>query len=409
MSRVYQILNAVNEPGLAPVRSGEPLPYYSVRELNDAAGVLLQRGFAPRFLLQATVTRPVEKRGHLWLSLGDGDATINGVIWASSRKRLRYEPEDGDGVTIVGKLNFWTARAQLSVQVIDIRPSLAVTLRRFEVVRRRLEAEGLLDAAHKRPLPFAPGTVAVLTSVPSSALADMQRTAQERWPACRWLLVPIPVQGQVEASILQAFRCVAQQADILGLDAAVIARGGGSREDLAVFDSEAVARAIAACPVPVVSGIGHEDDTTVADLVADHRAATPTAAMVALLPDRHLQRRELAGLRQLLRALTQQRLETEAQQLQQRRRQAQSAVLQQLTAKNEALHHGQRLLVALGPRQTLRRGFALLRRGDGSWLRSIRNVVPGERLEAELADGTLVLSVETKAVVADNGSGALPS
>lgn len=409
MSRVYQPLNAVAEPGLAAVRSGEPLPYYSVRELNDAAGVLLQRGFAPRFLLQATVTRPVEKRGHLWLSLGDGDATINGVIWASSRKRLRYEPEDGDGVTIVGKLNFWTARAQLSVQVIDIRPSLGVTLRRFEAVRQRLEAEGLLDAAHKRPLPFAPKAVAVLTSVPSSALADMQRTAQERWPACGWLLVPIPVQGLVEASILQALRCVAQQADVLGLEAAVIARGGGSREDLAVFDSEAVARAIAACPVPVVSGIGHEDDTTVADLVADHRAATPTAAMVALLPDRHLQWRELAGLRQVLRALTQQRLETGAQQLQQRRRQAQSAVLQQLTAKNEALHHGQRLLAALGPGQTLRRGFALLRRGDGSWLRSIRDVVPGERLEAELADGTLVLSVETKAVVADNGSGALPS
>ena len=380
-----------------------------MRELNDAAGVLLQRGFAPRFLLQATVTRPVEKRGHLWLSLGDGDATINGVIWASSRKRLRYEPQDGDGVTIVGKLNFWTARAQLSVQVIDIRPSLGVTLRRFEAVRRRLEAEGLLDVVHKRPLPFAPKAVAVLTSVPSSALADMQRTARERWPACQWLLVPIPVQGQVETSILQAFRCVAQQAEGLVLEAVVIARGGGSREDLAVFDSEAVARAIAACPVPVVSGIGHEDDTTVADLVADHRAATPTAAMVALLPDRHLQWRELTGLRQLLKVLTQQRLKTQVEQLEQQRRHAQLTLQQQLTAQTEALRHGQQLLAALGPGQTLRRGFALLRRGDGRWLRSIRNVAPGERLEAELADGTLVLRVESRTAAAENSNGDQPS
>lgn len=409
MSQACYRLNAARAPGLAAVRSGEPLPCYSVRELNDAAGVLLQRGFAPRFLLQATVTRPVEKRGHLWLSLGDGDATINGVIWASSRKRLRYEPQDGDGVTIVGKLNFWTARAQLSVQVIDIRPSLGVTLRRFEAVRRRLEAEGLLDVVHKRPLPFAPKAVAVLTSVPSSALADMQRTARERWPACQWLLVPIPVQGQVETSILQAFRCVAQQAEGLVLEAVVIARGGGSREDLAVFDSEAVARAIAACPVPVVSGIGHEDDTTVADLVADHRAATPTAAMVALLPDRHLQWRELTGLRQLLKVLTQQRLKTQVEQLEQQRRHAQLTLQQQLTAQTEALRHGQQLLAALGPGQTLRRGFALLRRGDGRWLRSIRNVAPGERLEAELADGTLVLRVESRTAAAENSNGDQPS
>ena len=404
MSQAYRPLSDVRTPGSTVARSGAPLPCYSVRELNEAAGVLLQRGFAPRFLLQATVTKPVEKRGHLWMSLGDGDATINGVIWASSRRRLGYEPEDGDGVTIVGKLNFWASRAQLSVQVIDIRPSLDVTLRRFEVVRRRLEVEGLLEVARKRPLPFAPKAIAVLTSVPSSALADMQRTAQQRWPACHLLVVPVPVQGQVEDSILQAFRTVEQYPATLGLEAVVIARGGGSREDLAVFDSEAVARAIAACHLPVVSGIGHEDDTTVADLVADHRAATPTAAMVALLPDRQLQWRELAGLRQLMKALTQRRLETQQERLLTQHRLAQATLRQQLAVKADALRHGQRLLAILGPQQTLKRGFALLRRGDGRWLRSANNVVAGERLQAELADGTLVLRVEAKAAAAATGN-----
>ena len=147
--------------------SANRIPTFSVAELNSAIGNLLERGFAPRFLVEATVSRPQLKKGHLWMSLGDGDASISAVVWASQLRQLRYRPEDGDGVTVVGKLNFWAARASLTVQVLDIRPSLTTVLREFERVRRLLEEEAVIHSARRRPLPHRPQTIAVLTSVPS--------------------------------------------------------------------------------------------------------------------------------------------------------------------------------------------------------------------------------------------------
>ena len=124
------------------------LPRYSVAELNQAIGSLLERGFAPRFLLDATVSRPQVKKGHLWLTLVDGDASISAVVWASQLSKLNHQPQEGDGVVVVGKLNFWASRASLSVQVLDLRPSLSSVLRRFEQVRQRLEPEGQIGRAH---------------------------------------------------------------------------------------------------------------------------------------------------------------------------------------------------------------------------------------------------------------------
>ena len=261
-------------------------PTYSVRELNTAIGSLLERGFAPRFLVQATASRPQVKKGHLWLTLTDGEASITAVAWASKLQQLNYVPADGEGVTVVGKLNFWGARASLAVQVLDMRPSLNTVLRRFEAVRALLEAEGIIDPLRRRQLPSTPQRVAVLTSVPSSALADMLRTARERWPLSELLVVPIPVQGDVADRICTVLQQLRETPQHLQPDALVLARGGGSREDLMVFDDEQLCRVLAAFPVPVITGIGHEDDLTVADLVADHRAATPTAAIVSLLPSR---------------------------------------------------------------------------------------------------------------------------
>jgi exodeoxyribonuclease VII large subunit len=295
------------------------LPRYSVAELNEAVGTLLERGFAPRFLLDATVSRPQLKKGHLWLTLTDGDASISAVIWASQLQKLGFVPEEGDGVVVVGKLNFWAARANLSVQVLDLRPSLTAVLRQFEWVRDLLMPEGLFDPERKRPLPELPGRIALLTSVPSSALADMLRTARERWPSTRLLVVPIPVQGPVEQRIRAAIDQISGRCLELGLDAIVLARGGGSREDLAVFDGEALARSLASCPVPVVCGLGHEDDTTIADLVADYRAATPTAALVALLPDRQMALQALSQERRHLGQLVRLRLQGARQLLERQR------------------------------------------------------------------------------------------
>ena len=267
--------NAEAVEAFEPLLPRHGLHRYTVASLNEAIATLLGRGFAPRFLLEATVSRPQLKKGHLWLTLTDGEATVQAVIWSSQLRKLSFVPEDGDGVTVVGKLNFWTTRAALSVQILDVRPSLTAVMRRFEAVRARLAPEGFFDPDRKRPLPPWPSRIALLTSVPSSALADMLRTVSERWPLAALVVVPVPVQGAVEGRVCEVIGRLAAQADSLGLEALVLARGGGSREDLALFDGEDLARALAAFPRPVVCGLGHEDDTTIADLVADYRAATP--------------------------------------------------------------------------------------------------------------------------------------
>ena len=376
--------------------SADRIPTFSVAELNSAIGNLLERGFAPRFLLEATVSRPQLKKGHLWMSLSDGDASISAVVWASQLRQIRFRPEDGDGVTVVGKLNFWAARANLTVQVLDIRPSLTTVMREFERVRRLLEDEEVIQPERARSLPQRPRTVAVLTSVPSSALADMLRTARERWPLTRLLVVPIPVQGAVNERIETVLNHLAEQADTLALDALVLARGGGSREDLAVFDSENLCRELARCPVPVVTGLGHEDDLTVADLVADHRAATPTAAIVALLPDRHT---ELQGLRQRQKRLqdwVQTRLIRERQRLVERRYAfAQQSPLLRLERLRQSLNQRRTLLSALSPDRWLQRGLAFVRnQATGEAIVSSHQAKSGDKLDVHLKDGVLQTRVD---------------
>ncbi len=383
-------------------RQQDGIPRFTVAELNQAIGTLLERGFAPRFLLEATVGRPQQKKGHLWLSLLDGQASIQGVIWSSQLQKLSFLPQEGDGVVVVGKLNFWAARASLTVQVLDVRPSLTTVLRQFEQVRSRLEPEGLFDPERKRALPPWPRRIALLTSVPSAALADMLRTARERWPATDLLVVPIPVQGNVESQIAAAIESVCHQAASLGLDALVLARGGGSREDLAVFDGEQLARCLAASPLPVICGIGHEDDVTIADLVADYRAATPTAALVAVLPERRQVLRSLAQERDHLQRTLSLRIASARQRLGTRQEQLQklhpSRLLEQ---RQQWLAQQRQLLRALSPAHLLARGFSLLRDRDGRLLRSVVQLRPGDAVVAELADGQVALRVEASEPAAE--------
>ncbi|MGB5136202.1 MAG: exodeoxyribonuclease VII large subunit [Prochlorococcaceae cyanobacterium] len=372
-----------------------PLPRYSVTSLNRAVASLLERGFAPRFLLDATVSRPQVRKGHLWMELVDESASISGVVWSSQLAKLSFQPAEGDGVMVVGKLNFWAARANLCVQILDLRPSLSSVLRRFERVRERLAPEGLFDASRKRPLPDTPACIALLTSVPSSALADMLRTAAERWPATRVLVVPIPVQGNAEEQIATALERLCDRVGTLGVEAIVLARGGGNREDLAVFDGERLARCIAAAPVPVVSGIGHEDDITIADLVADYRAATPTAALVALLPDRRQATPALQQLRRHLSQVVGLRLQAERQQL--GRLLERLALLHprgQLERRRQDLERSRLLLQALSPQHALERGFSLVHTADGGLVRSTAQLHVGDSVLLTLADGRAEALVE---------------
>ena len=372
------------------------IPSYSVKELNSAVGSLLERGFAPRFLVQGTASRPQVKKGHLWMNLTDGEATITVVCWASRLNQLDYVPADGDGITVVGKLNFWAARASLAVQAIDIRPSLSTVERRFEAVKALLASEGLIDPAARRQLPLVPSRIALLTSVPSSALADMLRTARERWPLAELLIVPIPVQGSVAPQICAALEQLNQVQPQLKLDALVLARGGGSREDLMVFDDEQVCRAIASFCCPVVTGLGHEDDLTVADLVADHRAATPTAAIVSLFPSRDSALQTVRQQRLQLVQQQQWRFKRERERLGQRHQLLQSVQPQTVLQRSRLqLDQRQQLLKALSPDRWLRRGFAKVMQLNGTVLESVSEAKPNDDLVIQLRDGQIGVTVQS--------------
>ena len=372
------------------------IPSYSVKELNSAVGSLLDRGFAPRFLVQGSASRPQVKKGHLWMNLTDGEATITVVCWASRLSQLDYVPADGDGITVVGKLNFWAARASLAVQAIDIRPSLSTVERRFEAVKALLASEGLIDPAARRHLPLVPTRIALLTSVPSSALADMLRTARERWPLAELLVVPIPVQGSVAPQICAALEQLNQAQPQLKLDALVLARGGGSREDLMVFDDEQVCRAIAAFCCPVVTGLGHEDDLTVADLVADHRAATPTAAIVSLVPSRDSALQTVRQQRLQLVQQQQWRFKRERERLLQRHQLLQSVQPQTVLQRSRLqLHQRQQLLKALSPDRWLSRGFAKVMQLNGTVLESVSDANPSDDLVIQLRDGQIGVTVQS--------------
>jgi exodeoxyribonuclease VII large subunit len=261
-------------------------------------------------------------------------------------------------------------------------------LRRFERVREALQGSGLFEASRKRPLPAMPEVIALLTSVPSSALADMLRTASERWPLTKILVVPIPVQGPVEADICRTIDSLSRRASSLGLDALVLARGGGSREDLSVFDGEDLARALAAFPVPVVTGLGHEDDTTIADLVADFRAATPTAALVALLPDQHGALQELISVQAQLGRQVRWKLVIERQRHESILRHLDHVHPRRLLERHRLrLAHLRELLEVLSPQQQLRRGFCLVRSSAGELIRSVNQVTVDEAIQIQWSDG----------------------
>ena len=233
--------------------------------------------------------------GHVYFGLKDADATIDAVLWASTARRVRFDLRDGIEVVARGKVEIYAPRGRYQLVVQEVEPrgagARAVALQQL---KERLAADGLLDPERKRPLPFLPGRIGVATSTSGAALRDFLRVLHARFPGIPVSVANCRVQGEgAAATVISALRLL-QDA---GVDVAVVTRGGGSADDLWEFNDERLARAIAASPVPVVSAVGHEVDVTVADLVADVRAATPTHAAELVAPVRD----ELAGSLAVLR------------------------------------------------------------------------------------------------------------
>lgn len=268
---------------------------YSVSELNRRVKALLEQSF-PTLWIEGELSNFSRPRsGHWYFTLKDADAQVRCAMFAGRNRLLEFRPEDGQQVLVRARVALYEPRGDYQLIVEFLEEAGDGALRRaFEALKKRLHAEGLLDSSRKRPLPPAPRCIGIITSPTGAALRDILSVLRRRYPLGRVVLYGVPVQGdQAAPAIVRALHTVARRGDC---DVLVLARGGGSLEDLWPFNDEAVARAIADCPVPVVSGVGHEIDFTIADFVADARAPTPSAAAELVSPDLFDQ---LARVRQL--------------------------------------------------------------------------------------------------------------
>jgi len=244
-------------------------------------------------------------RQHWYFTLKDQDSQLDCVMWASATAGAACMPANGMEVVVEGVATHWGPRGRTQLVVRRISRRGAGSLQqRFEELCRVLRAEGYFDEARKRPLPPVPRAIGVVTSLHGAALQDVLRTARIRAPFVRLMVVDVPVQGDGAATaVARAVAAIDRRADELGIDAILVTRGGGSAEDLWAFNERPVADAIFSCGTPLVAAIGHESDTTVAELVADRRASTPTAAVMLLLPDREAMQQQVDHLHDRLQFL----------------------------------------------------------------------------------------------------------
>ena len=359
------------------------------------------------------------RSGHWYFTLKDANASLRCVMWRSAAGRQRFVPQEGDAVQALGHIGLYEPRGEYQLYATQLRPlGVGELYAQFEQLKRALEAEGLFDEARKRPLPAFPRVIGVVTSPQAAAFQDVCNVLRRRFPLAQVWLSPAAVQGMDAPSELRA--ALARLNARAEVDVILLIRGGGSIEDLWAFNDEALARAIAASRLPVVSGVGHETDFSIADFVADLRAPTPSAAAELITPDLGEVQQQLTGAQARLEALQRARLALLADRLGASRRSLmhlspirELATLRQRLDDQElrlqrawhtahsalaaCLAEGTAALGAADPQAILQRGYALLTQvQDGARVTSVDEAGVGDALLAQLRDGELPLRVEDR-------------
>ena len=400
----------------------EALPYddrtvYSVAAFNR--GVAQWLGRLPTIWIEGEVTelRRHERWASVFFTLKDpADGSCVGVTMARGRfDALRLDLADGERVHVFGRPELYEQRAEFKLRALTVeRFGVGAHLAALERLKTRLAAEGLFAEDRKRPLPFLPRRIGVVTGNDAAAKRDVVTTIRTRFPPASLLVAETYVQGpRAAGEIVSAITALGEEPDV---DVVVLTRGGGSFEDLLAFSDERVVRAVAHCPVPVVSAVGHEQDTPLCDLAADVRASTPTAAGKLVVPDltelcdrldrarealarsvrRSLERdrQQLARSAERLRAGPRVAVEREGVRLERAHERLRRAPALAVERKRAALENTAAKLAALSPLQTLRRGYAIVRTEQGEVVASTEDVSTGARVDVTLAEGGFAARVE---------------
>jgi exodeoxyribonuclease VII large subunit len=382
---------------------------WTVSQVNRAVRSVLESSIDALWIGGEIGNWTRSRAGHCYFTLKDEKAQLRSVMFSREAGQLPTDPEVGMRVRAFGSLTLYEARGEYQFVVRKLEAEGAEGLWRiaFEKLRGRLETEGLLDAALKRPLPKYPSCIGVVTSPTGAALRDITSVLRRRAPWVRVLLSGSRVQGAgASEEIARALEALAET----GIpDVIIVGRGGGSLEDLWAFNEEPVARAVAACPIPVVSAVGHEVDVTISDLVADARAATPSAAAEAVVPDREsllvglrglperlgrglqgaVERRRLSlrdGLSRMAQAM-ERGLAPPKQTLDLTLGALEGAFAAVTGAGRQRLATAAGRLEALSPLATLDRGYSVARDGEGRVLRRMEDFPPGKRFSLRVRDG----------------------
>lgn len=340
-----------------------------------------------------------------WITLRDveADLSLSVVVDTTVIDVVTPPVAEGQRVIVYGRPEFYTGRGQLQIRAREIRPvGRGALLEEIERVRALLQAEGLFAAERKRPLPFLPRRVGLISGRASAALTDVLVNARGRWPGVVFEIREVAVQGT--SAVTAVVDALAALNALPEIDVIVIARGGGSVEDLLPFSNERLVRAVVASRAPVVSAIGHEQDVPLVDLAADLRASTPTDAAKRIVPDVVEEMRLVESLQGRARRIIRRALDTEFDRVVDRRERGRAAILRRVERGRTDIEHLSARLRVLSPAATLDRGYAVVRTADGRVVRSPADVAIGDPLDIRIADGRLGATVSASATDSASGS-----
>lgn len=336
--------------------------------------------------------RPGARNHYLTLRDTDVDMSLTVVADAAIIGRLDPPLAEGQRIVVHARPDFWPARGSLSMRAREIRPvGLGALLAELARLKELLAAEGLFSPDRKKPLPFIPRRIGLVCGRASAAMEDVLVNARERWPSIAFEVREVPVQGvQAVAAVTKALADLDAMPEV---DVIILARGGGSVEDLLPFSNEALVRAVAECRTPVVTAIGHEQDTPLVDYVADLRASTPTDAAKRVVPSLLEQRELIGGLRNRSTRVMSNLLDREQQALQHRRQRSRTLLATRLDAATSDIAHLAARVRALSPAATLDRGYAIVTTADGAIVRDASRVAVGALIDVRVSEGRFAARV----------------
>ena len=372
--------------------NGDEARPYTVHRLNSLIRGTLETRLPAVWVIGEVSDWKQWSNGNVYFSLKDKRASIRCVMWSREAQRLPAHPSKGMQVRVFGHVTVYEQRGDLQLQAHTVEAEAAGGLWkiRFEKVRAKLDAEGLLAPERKRALPRFPGSVGVVTSAEGAALHDIINVVKKRAPWVKLVLSSARVQGEGAAiDIADAIRRL-HNTDV---DVIIVGRGGGSSEDLWAFNEEIVARAIAAAPVPVVSAVGHETDTTIADMIADLRAPTPSAAAERAVPDRTIMLREFATIQQRMQNATIRRVSNARSYMEAVTRDLLRNIRMITRARQQRMREGAGKLEALSPLAALSRGYSVALSRDGHVLKRKEQFAPSQEFVLRVSDGAVDCTV----------------